>query len=151
VTTSLDLSKKYLDWGKRNFARNGIDAEQHEFIYGDVFDWLRRLDKKGRKFDVVLLDPPTFSKSKESGLFRAEEDYGRLMAKALKVLKPGGTLFASSNAARWEPEDFVNAVRMAITAAKRKIIREQYIPQPPDFPISKAEPAYLKTMWLKIE
>jgi 23S rRNA (cytosine1962-C5)-methyltransferase len=146
----LDLSKKYLEWGKRNFELNQLNPDAHDFIYGDVFDWLKRLAKKQRQFDVVLLDPPTFSKSKESGIFRAKEDYGRLVTEALKVLKPGGTMFASSNAARWEPQDFVQTVRHAITFAKRKIIREQYVPQPPDFPISKAEPAYLKTLWMQV-
>ena len=148
--TSLDLSKKYLEWGRRNFALNGLKAAEHDFIFGDVFDWLKRLGKKGRLFDVVILDPPTFSKSKESGIFRAEEDYSRLVGDALKVLKSGGILFASSNAAKWAAEDFVRDARGAIAKAGRKILREQYVPQPPDFPMSKAEPAYLKTMWLRI-
>ena len=148
--TSLDLSKKYLEWGRRNFALNGLKAEAHDFIFGDVFDWLKRLGKKGRAFDVVILDPPTFSKSKESGIFRAEEDYPRLVADALKVLKSGGVLFASSNASKWAAEDFVRDVRGAVAKAGRKILKEQYVPQPPDFPISKTEPAYLKTMWLRV-
>lgn len=149
--TSLDLSKKYLDWGRRNFQLNGLKPEDHDFIYGDVFDWLKRLGKKGRLFDVVLLDPPTFSKSKESGLFRAEHDYPRLVGDALKALKPGGVLFASSNAARWAPEDFVREVRQSVAKSGRKILREHYAPQPPDFPISKDQPAYLKTMWVRIQ
>src|SRR5207302_8691066 len=72
-TTSLDLSKKYLEWGKRNFTINSLDPAQHEFIYGDVFDWLDRLKKKQRQFDLILLDPPTFSQSRESGTFRVEK------------------------------------------------------------------------------
>ncbi len=75
-TTSLDLSKKYLEWGKRNFTLNGLDPAAHDFIYGDTFDWLRRLAKKGRVFDAVVLDPPTFSQSKEHGTFRAEKITG---------------------------------------------------------------------------
>ncbi len=86
-TTSLDLSKKYLEWGKRNFALNGLDAAGHEFIFGDVFDWLRRLAKKGRSYDAIVLDPPTFSQSKEAGAFQAEKDYGRLVDAALAVVK----------------------------------------------------------------
>jgi len=148
--TSLDLSKKYLDWGRRNFQLNNLDPAKHDFIYGDVFDWLKRLAKKKRAFDVVLLDPPTFSKSKQSGLFRAEHDYPRLVTDALKVLKPGGVLFASSNAARWEPENFVRQIHEAIAKSDRKILSKHYVPQPPDFPISKTEPAYLKTLWLQI-
>ena len=149
-TTSLDLSKKYLEWGKRNFALNGLDPAAHDFIYGDTFDWLRRLAKKGRAFDAVVLDPPTFSQSKEHGTFRAEKDYGRLVTAALPLVKPGGILFASTNAADWPPENFLADVDAAVRAAKRKILQRHYVPQPPDFPISRAEPAYLKTVWLRI-
>jgi 23S rRNA (cytosine1962-C5)-methyltransferase len=149
-TTSLDLSKKYLEWGKRNFALNGLDPAAHDFIYGDTFDWLRRLAKKDRSFDAVVLDPPTFSQSKEHGTFRAEKDYGRLIAAALPVLKPGGILLASTNAADWPPEEFLANVETAIRAAKRKILQRHYVPQPPDFPVSRAEPAYLKTVWMRI-
>ena len=149
-TTSLDLSKKYLEWGKRNFALNGLDASAHDFIYGDVFDWLRRLAKKGRAFDAVLLDPPTFSQSKESGIFRADKDYDRLVALALPLLKPEGMLFASTNCATLAPEAFLATLTTAIQRAGRRIVQQHYVPQPPDFPITRAEPAYLKTVWLRV-
>ncbi len=148
--TSLDLSRKYLDWGRRNFALNGLDADAHDFIYGDTFDWLRRLAKKGRAFDAVVLDPPTFSQSKESGVFRAEKDYAKLVAAALPVLKPGGVLLASTNAAALEPEDFLRAIEQAVSEAQRRIVQRHYAPQPPDFPVTRAEPAYLKTVWVKV-
>jgi 23S rRNA (cytosine1962-C5)-methyltransferase len=150
-TTSLDLSKKCLDWGKRNFALNGLDPAGHQFISGDAFDWLRRLAKKQRLFDVVLLDPPTFSQSKESGVFRAEKDYGQLVTAALALLRPGGVLFASTNAADWTPEEFLADVDNAVHRAKRRVLQRHFVPQPPDFPISRAEPAYLKTVWLRVE
>jgi 23S rRNA (cytosine1962-C5)-methyltransferase len=150
-TTSLDLSKKYLEWGKRNFALNGLDPASHDFLYGDAFDWLRRLAKKGRSFDVVLLDPPTFSQSKEHGVFRVEKDFRKLAAAALPLIKAGGVLFASTNAADWSPEDFLESVKEPIRAARRKILQQHFLPQPPDFPISRAEPAYLKTVWLRME
>ncbi len=149
-TTSLDLSKKYLEWGKRNFVLNGLDPAAHEFIYGDAFDWLRRLAKKGRAFDVVMLDPPTFSQSKECGAFRVEKDLGRAVAAAMPLLKSDGVLLASTNAADWPPEKFIESVKAAIRTAHRKVVQSCYIPQPPDFPISRAEPAYLKTIWLRV-
>jgi 23S rRNA (cytosine1962-C5)-methyltransferase len=149
-TTSLDLSKKYLEWGKRNFSLNGLDHSQHEFIFGDALDWLRRFEKKGRKFDVVILDPPTFSQSKAGGVFRVEKDYGKLVTAALGVLSPGGVLFSSTNAAEWPAEDFVATVELAVRSKHRKIEQRHYVPQPPDFPISRAEPAYLKTLWSRI-
>lgn len=148
--TSLDLSKKYLEWGKRNFALNGLDPAQHDFIYGDTFDWLRRLAKKSRAFDAIVLDPPTFSQSKESGVFRAEKDYGKLVTAALQVLKPDGVLLASTNAAELLPEKFLDQINEAVRGARRKLVQQHYVPQPPDFPISRAEPAYLKTAWLRI-
>jgi 23S rRNA (cytosine1962-C5)-methyltransferase len=150
-TTSLDLSKKYLEWGKRNFALNQLAAAGHDFIFGDAMDWLRRLAKKQQAFDVILLDPPTFSQSKASGVFRVEEDYGKLVTAALPLLRPGGVLFASTNAANWPPEEFLAGVEGAIQSAGRKLLQKHYVPQPPDFPISRAEPAYLKTVWLRIE
>jgi 23S rRNA (cytosine1962-C5)-methyltransferase len=150
-TTSIDLSKKYLEWGRRNFQLNGIVPTEHDFIYGDVFDWFRRLAKKQRLFDVILLDPPTFSQSKESGIFRAEKDYSNLIALAVPLLKRTGVLFASTNASEWSQEDFLNAVESAIRTSKRKIIRVQYFPQPPDFRVTRQERAYLKTAWVQVD
>ena len=148
--TSLDLSKKYLDWGRRNFVLNGLDPAAHDFIFGDVFDWLRRLAKKQRRFDAIVLDPPTFSQSKERGVFRAEKDYGKLVAAALPLLRRNGVLLASTNAARLAPEDFLELVGAAVTEAGRKILQQHYVPQPPDFPVNREEPAYLKTVWLRV-
>ncbi|MBI5772391.1 MAG: class I SAM-dependent methyltransferase [Verrucomicrobia bacterium] len=148
--TSLDLSKKYLEWGRRNFALNGLDSAAHDFIFGDAFDWMKRLAKKGRAFDAVILDPPTFSQSKAGGAFRAEKDFGRLVNAALPLVKPGGVLFASTNAAGLPPENFLGTISRAVADTGRKITQQHYAPQPPDFPITRAEPGYLKTVWLRV-
>ena len=149
-TTSLDLSRKYLEWGRRHFTLNGLDPADHDFIFGDVFDWLRRLARKARAFDIIVLDPPTFSRSKEHGVFRVEKDYPRLIRTALPLLRPGGVLLASANAAGWAPEEFVEGVEAAVRGAPREILQRHYAPQPPDFPVSRAEPAHLKTVWLRL-
>lgn len=149
-TTSLDLSRKYLDWGRRNFKMNALNPAEHDFVYGDTFDWLKRWAKKGRRFEVVILDPPTFSQSRVSGVFRAEKDYGRLVAAALSVLAPEGVLLASCSAERWAAEEFVRDVDQAIRQTGRALKRSQYYPQPPDFPISKEEPAYFKSLWVQV-
>ncbi len=149
--TSLDLSKKYLEWGRRNFALNDLDPAAQDFIFGDAFDWMRRLAKKGRAFDVIVLDPPTFSQSKEGGTWQAERDYGRLMGAAVPLLKPGGVILASTNAARLEPEKFLAAVNDAARAAGRRVAQQHFVPQPPDFPVTRAEPGYLKTAWVRLE
>ena len=150
VVTSLDLSRKYLDWGRDNFRLNSLDPDRHDFIYGDCFNWMKRLARKGRRFDLVVIDPPTFSHSKESGIFRAETDYGKLVALALNLLAAGGVLLASTNTVRLRPEDWLAQVRSAVTASGRRIEAEHCPQQPPDFPTSRDEPAYLKSAWLRI-
>ena len=149
--TSLDLSKKYLEWGKRNFVLNALDPAAHEFIYGDVFDWFARLTKKGRAFDVILLDPPTFSRSRDSGVFQVERDYDQLVRAAVPLLRKPGVLLASANSLRWAPEKFLETVTSAIVTQGRRVARSHYQPQPPDFPVCREEPAYLKTVWLRVE
>jgi 23S rRNA (cytosine1962-C5)-methyltransferase len=101
-------------------------------------------------FDLIMLDPPTFSQSKEQGAFQAEKDYGKLAGAALRLLKPGGVLFASTNAAKQTPAEFLETLASAVAGAGRTIVQRHYAPQPPDFPITRAEPAYLKTVWLRI-
>ncbi len=150
TVTSIDLSKKYLDWGRDNFRLNDIDPDEHDFIFGDCFDWMKRLAKKGRQFDIVLLDPPTFSKSKKSGVFKADKDYGRLITESLALLKPNGILFASTNCSTLKPEDFLTTVRSAIQSSGRKLVQEFFATQSPDFPTSREEPGYLKTVWLRV-
>ena len=149
--TSLDVSKKYLAWGsERNFPLNGLSAAEHDFIYGDAGEWMRRLARKGRAYAAVLLDPPTFSQTK-AGRFSAERDYGSLVAAALPLLSPNGVLLCSTNAARLAPADFVDVVRQAVAAAGRTVTAEHFSPQPPDFAITRDEPAYLKTLWLRVQ
>lgn len=150
-TTSLDLSRKYLDWGRANFELNGLDPDRHDFIYGDAFGWLRRLAKKRRQFDLVLLDPPTFASSKATGAFRAEKDFGRLVGASVPLIRPDGVLFVSTNARRVEPAVFLEQVTRSVAEYGRRVVRHHYAPQPPDFPIARDEPGYLKTAWLQLD
>ncbi|MCL4176280.1 MAG: class I SAM-dependent methyltransferase [Verrucomicrobia bacterium] len=150
-TTSIDLSTRYLDWARTNFRQNHLNPDDHTFLAGEVFDWLRRLARKQHRFDLVLLDPPTFSRSKSHGIFRTEKDYAGLVAAALPLLNPGGLLFASANTLRLPARDFLNSISEPITAARRRILQQHFVPQPFDFPITRDEPAHLKTVWLRIE
>ena len=99
-TVNVDLSRRSLDWGRENFALNGLptDDGDHQFLAGDVFDSLRRLARQERRFDAVVLDPPTFSRDRKGRVFRAEDDFGALAALAAPLLAPGGVLLCSSNA-----------------------------------------------------
>lgn len=148
--TSLDLSRKYLDWGRRNFELNGLDPGEHDFIYGDAFDWMKRLAKKLRLYDLIILDPPTFSKSKQRGVFKAERHFGELTAAALGLLRRGGVLYCSCNAARLGEEEFEAMVRGAVADAGRNVERSKAPEQPEDFPATRETPGYLKQLWLRV-
>lgn len=149
-TVSIDLSEKYLNWGQKNFEINGLDTGEHEFIKGDVFDWLKRFNKKQRKFDFIILDPPTFSHSKKRGAFNAWKDYPDLLTLALNSLKADGIVLACLNTANVAPEKFVEMVNSTIAKNGRKILKSLFVTQSMDFPSSTELPAYLKCLWLRI-
>jgi len=151
ATTSLDLSRKYLDWGQDNMRLNGIDPGHHDFIYGDALDWMKRLAKRGDTHDLVILDPPTFSRSKKTGVFQAKRDYPALAKAAAALVRVGGTLLACCNAAGYPGKKFKEDVRRGIRSAGRKIVKSFAAPQPPDFPVTAREPAHLKVSWLQLD
>ncbi|MVN88846.1 class I SAM-dependent rRNA methyltransferase, partial [Deinococcus sp. HMF7620] len=93
---NVDLSRKVLSWGQANYALSGLHAPDQDFLYGDVFEWLGRLERRGDTFDLVVLDPPSFARGK-AGVWRAERDYGRLAELAARVTAPGGQLLALLN------------------------------------------------------
>ncbi|RMD97948.1 MAG: class I SAM-dependent rRNA methyltransferase [Deltaproteobacteria bacterium] len=134
-TVSVDTSSNHLAWGKENFTRNGLDPASHAFVCEDVFAFL---EKKKRRFDLVILDPPTFSGGK--GTFRAERDYGRLVSAALGVLRPEGFLLCSANAAKLKALAFRQAVFGALEAQGREFQILATPGAPPDFPTLPAFP-----------
>lgn len=144
VTTSVDLSRPYLDWGKRNMELNGFDPEAHFFCRGDSFEWLRRFAKKGRTWDGIVVDPPTFSRNAEGKLFRVEHDFPALAAACLEVLEPGGWLLASTNHRGLTPARFEGLVRDGAALAGRRILEIEEGRMPPDF----TDTPYLKALWL---
>lgn len=143
ATVNLDLSKRYLEWGRRNYALNGIDPGQHDFIFGDVSEWLKRFRKKGRLFDIVLLDPPTFSRNEKGAVFTVGSGFGPLVREAESVLNPGGVLFCSTNQRGLGAPEFRRLISSGLESPSAWEWRSS--PMPPDF----SGEAYLKTWWLK--
>lgn len=149
--TTLDLSRGHLDWARENFVANGLDPAAHAWIRGDAFDWLRRLARKGRAFDLVIVDPPTFSTSKHSGAFAVERDYGRLARLAAGVVRPGGTLLSCANSARLPPGTFAAQVEAGCREAGRGPVAREHATQPLDFAPAEGERPYLKISWWTLE
>jgi 23S rRNA (cytosine1962-C5)-methyltransferase len=139
-TTTLDLSQPYLDWAKRNLCHNSLDPAAHHFCKGDTFHWLRRFAKQGRRFDGVVLDPPTFSRDEKGKVFRVENDFGELAALAAEVLAPGGWLLCCTNYRGMTPAAFERQV----TADLPRPMKARHSAMPPDF----TDTPYLKSLWL---
>ncbi len=145
ITTSVDLSRPYLDWGQRNFALNHLAPEAHFFCRGDSFEWLRRFAKKGRTWDGIVVDPPTFSRNADGKVFRVEHDFPELVALCLAVLAPGGWLLSSTNHRGLTPARFRGLVEAGAALAQRPVTQLQPGKMPADF----TDEPYLKTLWLE--
>lgn len=96
--TTVDISNTYLAWARRNFALNGLPAGELEFLRADVLRWLPQAAAEGRRFDLIVCDPPTFSNSKKmDGYFDVQAGHPGLIRDCIALLSPGGTLYFSTN------------------------------------------------------
>ena len=111
-TTSIDLSNTYLNWSKENFVLNGLTVdhpdEQHVFFASDCFEWL----KEGHEqYDLIFIDPPTFSNSKKfHGTFDVQRDHLSLLKRAMNRLTSDGTLYFSNNYRGFEMDEEIVAL-----------------------------------------
>ncbi len=108
-TVSVDLSNSYLDWAAANFKLNGLDPAQHRLQRADCREWLREAAQQpaggALAFDLIFLDPPTFSNSKRmQGVLDVQRDHPELIEMCMRLLAPGGLLLFSTNAQRFRPD-----------------------------------------------
>jgi 23S rRNA (guanine2445-N2)-methyltransferase / 23S rRNA (guanine2069-N7)-methyltransferase len=105
-TTTVDMSRTYLDWAQRNLAINGMTGRQHALVQADCREWLQESAHRKERYDLIFLDPPTFSNSKRmEGVLDVERDHGALIDACVKLLAPGGLLVFSTNAQRFKLEE----------------------------------------------
>lgn len=140
TATTLDLAQPCLTWCKENMALNGIDPSRHYFCKGDALHWLARFARQGRRFEAIVLDPPTFSRDDKGRIWRAEKDYGELVRAATVCLKPGGWMLCTTNCRKLSHAAF----RALVAGGAPSHARLQSRPMPFDF---DGEP-YLKTIWI---
>src|SRR5712691_2449441 len=97
ITVNVDLSKKSLARGRENFSLNSLTTGDHQFIADDVLRVLPRLVRRGEKFDAIILDPPTFSRSQRGEAFHVERDFEKLLLVALELAERDGHILLSTN------------------------------------------------------
>lgn len=113
TVTTVDLSNTYLDWAQRNFRQNGLDVARHRFVRSDILRWLPQAAERGERFDVMVLDPPTFSRSKKMERdLDTQRDHADMIRGAMALGRRGATLWFSTNFRDFElrkdlSEDFV--------------------------------------------
>jgi 23S rRNA (cytosine1962-C5)-methyltransferase len=146
---NLDLSRGYLDWGKANYRLNGLPVQERDFVYGDALDWLGRFARRGERFDLVIVDPPSFS----STPFSVTRDYPRLIEAAARTVAPAGILLAATNHAGTSDDRFEAWLQNGLTLAGRygQVVQRWHEPRP-DFPQApgRSQP-YLKVRALVLD
>ncbi|MDP9064541.1 MAG: class I SAM-dependent methyltransferase, partial [Pseudomonadota bacterium] len=102
TTTSVDLSNTYLEWAHENLLLNGFAGSEHELNRADCLDWLDAQTVWGARFDLIFVDPPTFSNSKRMhGVLDVQRDHVGMITRSLRLLRPAGRLVFSTNYRRF--------------------------------------------------
>ncbi|MEH6956025.1 class I SAM-dependent rRNA methyltransferase [Neobacillus drentensis] len=149
-TTSVDLANRSRSKTSEQFTINGIDPETQAIMVEDVFKYFKYAVKKQVKFDVVILDPPSFARSKKF-VFSAEKDYKDLLKEAISITENNGTIVASTNSSAFGIEKFKSFIDIAFkeSGSRYKLLEQFSLPE--DFKTSKNFPEgnYLKVVFIK--
>ncbi|MDE4541914.1 class I SAM-dependent rRNA methyltransferase [Thermoanaerobacterium sp. R66] len=147
---TVDISETALDMAKKNVALNGYLDKCH-FTCENAFDLLKKYDEENKRFDVVILDPPAFTKSKET-VKDAIRGYKEINLRAMKILKKGGFLITCSCSQHISPDAFLNIIKEAAHDTRKNTRLIEKRTQSKDHPIllSSSETEYLKCLILQV-
>lgn len=144
---SVDLSKRYLEWGKRNFEVNHLPIDAHRFYASDIFDFFKRARRQELRFDLLILDPPTFSRSRRpASVFELRAQLPRLVAESIALLDPGGYVFLATNDRQIHAESLEDAIAAADTHRRWTLIERPILP--PDF---TGDPQYSRSVLARLD
>jgi len=146
---SLDISKQALEMAKQNVALNDLSAN-HNVMAIDAFEGMQKLQDKGQKFDIVIVDPPSFAKS-AADVIGAINSYRRLTKLAVPLVSKGGLLLSASCSSRVDKDTFYNLLVEELDKEDRfyKIVDRTY--HDVDHPISFPEGSYLKSVYIQLD
>lgn len=144
-TVNVDLSKKSLERGRQNFVLNSLSTEGHQFIADDVRPVLGRLARRGQKFEMIILDPPTFSRTKGGKAFHVEKDFEEIIVAALELIEVDGRILLSTNCETLDEQALERMARYCLKLSRRTGALHRQ-PPPVDFPPG----AGAATIWLTL-
>jgi len=149
-TTSVDLAKRSLPKTKEQFEVNNIDSNEQNIIVEDVFNYFKYALRKKLSFDMVVLDPPSFARSKKH-TFSASKDYVKLLKEVIQITNKNGIIVASTNSANFSMMTFRDFINKAFKELKIKFKVEESYSLPKDFRVSPKfkEGDYLKVVFIK--
>jgi 23S rRNA (cytosine1962-C5)-methyltransferase len=149
-TTSVDLANRSLPKTQEQFTINDIDAQEQDILVMDVFKYFKYAAKKNLKFDMVILDPPSFARSKKF-VFSAEKDYKDLLKEAIAITEKNGVIVASTNASNFDMNKFKGFIKTAFNESNVKYSLIEEFSLPEDFRTINAFPEgdYLKVCFIK--
>lgn len=126
ASETVDLSNTYLDWARRNFELNGIDEARHQIVRADVFQYLQAAAQAGKPFDLIVMDPPSFSNSKKMlDILDIQRDHMRLIDGAMALLASDGLLFFSNNLRSFALDEAV-AQKYAVKDISKQSVPEDF-------------------------
>lgn len=143
-TVSVDASQQALDRGRRNLALNGLEGGDHSFVTADALAWLAGAKGRRERFDLVVLDPPSYATVKGSR-FSAESDYKKLAVMTFAVLAPGGTMLACTNHKGIARMKFRRWLHEAAREAGCVLEKLRDVAPPVDFPAAPGAEPHLKS------
>lgn len=143
-TVSVDASAAILERGRSNFVHHGFDLARHSFVADDAFSYLAKAKHKREAFELVVLDPPSYSTTK-SRRFVAESDYVDLAAAAIAVVARGGRLLACTNHRGIGRDRFRRLLFEAARKAGRDARQIKDLPDPSDYPVASGQESHLKS------
>ena len=149
-TTSVDLAKRSRSKTQEQFSINDIDVDAQDIIVEDVFNYFKYAVKKGILFDVVVLDPPSFARSKKH-TFSVAKDYVKLLKEAIQITNKGGVIVASTNYANFNMDKFKAFIDKAFKELDGKYKIEHTFSLPKDFKVMEKfkEGDYLKVVFIR--
>ena len=149
-TTSVDLANRSRSKTQEQFRINGIDIEEQDIIVEDVFNYFKYAVRKKLLFDLVVLDPPSFARSKKH-TFSAGKDYVKLLKEAIQITNKGGVIVASTNASNFDMQKFKDFISKAFKVLSGKYSIEEIFSLPKDFRVNERfrEGNYLKVVFIR--